>query len=345
MRLALRDPDFTTAGRSAQAINADFGRPVARMIDAGTVRVKIAAARLASPAHVVGRIENIRVRPERRARVVVDQRSGTIVIGAEVRISQVAVAQGNLTLRIDERPVAVQPNPFAEGETVVVPRSDAEIEEGRGRLAELSGTPRPRRDLFHPANRLASVQTSRGCPMDCDFCSVPSFNGRCYRRRPPEEVLDELETIPGRQMTFFVDDNLVGYGQQARKESLELFRGMVERGLDMPWICQASLNFAEDEELLHWASRAGCKMVLLGLEAEATEALTEMNKRLNLRLRRRRAGGRSHSPAGHPAVRSPQAGGPAAAYRLSPRLGPLHDGRSGPPAAPDGAGGLRRGDA
>lgn len=154
----------------------------------------------------------------------------------------------------------------------------------RGTLAELSGTPRPRRDLFHPGNRLASVQTSRGCPMDCEFCSVPAFNGRCYRRRPPEEVLDELETIPGRQMTFFVDDNLVGYGQQARKESLELFRGMVERRLDMPWICQASLNFAEDEELLHWASRAGCKMVLLGLEAEATEALTEMNKRLNLRL-------------------------------------------------------------
>lgn len=73
------------------------------------------------------RIEGILVEPETRARVVVDQRSGTIVMGADVRISRVAVAQGNLTLRVEESPLVVQPNPFAEGETVVVPRSNAEI--------------------------------------------------------------------------------------------------------------------------------------------------------------------------------------------------------------------------
>ena len=81
-----------------------------------------------SPAHVLGRIENLTVEPQTRARVVVDQRSGTIVMGADVRISRVAVAQGGLTLRVEEAPVVVQPNPFAEGETIVVPRSRAEIE-------------------------------------------------------------------------------------------------------------------------------------------------------------------------------------------------------------------------
>lgn len=132
VRLALREPDFTTAGRIEQAINRDFGRPVAVMLDSGTVSIDIAAARLPSPAHVLGRVENLTVEPETRARVVVDQRSGTIVMGADVRISRVAVAQGNLTLRIEEMPLVVQPNPFSNGDTVVVPRTRAEIEEQPG---------------------------------------------------------------------------------------------------------------------------------------------------------------------------------------------------------------------
>ncbi|MDF1802010.1 flagellar basal body P-ring protein FlgI [Thalassovita sp.] len=140
LRLALREPDFTTAGRIERAINKDFGLGVARMLDSGTVRLDITATRMASPAHALGRIENISIQPERKARVVVDQRSGTIVMGEDVRISRVAVSQGNLTLRIQEAPVAVQPNPFAEGETVVVPRTRADIEEEDGpQLAEVSG--------------------------------------------------------------------------------------------------------------------------------------------------------------------------------------------------------------
>jgi flagellar P-ring protein precursor FlgI len=140
LRLALRTPDFTTAGRIEAAINAAFGQPVARMLDAGTVDLDIAATGVGSPAHVVGRIENLRVEPQRRARVVVDQRSGTIVMGEDVRISRVAVSQGNLTLRIAETPAVVQPNPFAPGQTVVVPRTEAELEEEPGvGLAEVPG--------------------------------------------------------------------------------------------------------------------------------------------------------------------------------------------------------------
>jgi flagellar P-ring protein precursor FlgI len=141
IRLALRNPDFTTAGRIEQAINSEFGRVAAIMVDAGTVTLDIGATRMGSPAHALGRVENILVEPERRARVVVDQRSGTIVMGSDVRISRVAVSQGNLTLRIEEAPIVVQPNPFAEGETVVVPRSSATIEEDPGiAMAELADT-------------------------------------------------------------------------------------------------------------------------------------------------------------------------------------------------------------
>jgi flagellar P-ring protein FlgI len=138
LRLALREADFTTAGRIEQAINRDFGRAVALMLDSGTVQLDIPATQARSVAHAISRIENIVVQPERKARVVVDQRSGTIVMGADVRISRVAVSQGNLTLRVEESPVVVQPNPFAEGETVVVPRTNAAIEEEPGiSLAEV----------------------------------------------------------------------------------------------------------------------------------------------------------------------------------------------------------------
>jgi flagellar P-ring protein precursor FlgI len=138
IHLALRTPDFTTAGRIEQAINQNFDRVVAVMLDAGTVELSVGATGMQSPAHALGRVENILVEPERRARVVVDQRSGTIVMGEDVRISRVAVSQGNLTLRIQETPVVAQPNPFAPGQTVVVPRTDVEIVEEPGiGLAEL----------------------------------------------------------------------------------------------------------------------------------------------------------------------------------------------------------------
>lgn len=141
IRLALRSPDFSTAGLIERAINSEFGRPVAAMLDAGTVTLDIPAAGMRSPAHVLGRVENLTVEPEARARVVVDQRSGTIVMGADVRISRVAVAQGGLTLRVNEAPIAVQPNPFSQGETIVVPRSEAGIQTDPGRgLAEVDGS-------------------------------------------------------------------------------------------------------------------------------------------------------------------------------------------------------------
>lgn len=140
LQLSLRVPDFTTAERIESVINADFGRSVARMLDAGTISLDLRTARMDSPAHLIGRVESLGVSPETRARVVVDQRSGTIVMGDDVRISPVAVAQGGLTLRVTEAPMAVQPNPFAQGETILVPRTEATIEQEHGTgLAQLTG--------------------------------------------------------------------------------------------------------------------------------------------------------------------------------------------------------------
>ncbi len=140
VRLALHTPDFTTASRIESVINAAFGRRVATMEDSGTVTLNVDATQMDSPAHVIAKLENLTVEPETRARVVVDQRSGTIVMDEDVRISRVAIAQGNLTLRIDETPMVVQPNPFAEGQTVTVPRTSAAIDNAPGTgLAEVKG--------------------------------------------------------------------------------------------------------------------------------------------------------------------------------------------------------------
>jgi flagellar P-ring protein precursor FlgI len=131
LRLALRNPDFTTAARIENAINASIGGQIARMLDSGTVRIDMRVVN-ASPAALVAAIENIEVQTSTRARVVVDQRSGTIILGSDVRISRVAVSQGNLTLRVEEAPLVVQPNPFAGGETIVIPRTNVEIDEDPG---------------------------------------------------------------------------------------------------------------------------------------------------------------------------------------------------------------------
>ena len=132
IRLALRDPDFTTALRVENAINREIGRGVARMLDAGTVLLDVSRTGRASPAHALSAVENISITPEQKARVIVDQASGTIVMGSDVRISEVAVSQNNLTLRIEEAPEVVQPNPFATGETVVVPRTGVALREEPG---------------------------------------------------------------------------------------------------------------------------------------------------------------------------------------------------------------------
>lgn len=153
----------------------------------------------------------------------------------------------------------------------------------RGEFLPMKGAPLPRRDLFHPNYTYANIQTTRGCPMNCDFCSVHTFNGSRYRQRPVEEVLDELETIP-HELVYFVDDNIIGYSRQSAERAIRLFKGMIERGIRKDWYCQASLNVADNEEVLKYASESGCRMILIGIESEKEEQLQEANKKLNLRM-------------------------------------------------------------
>ncbi len=129
LRLALRNPDFTTAQRVAAAINSRLDGAPARALDPTTVRLAIPPAWRGRTAALLSEIEQLPVEPDNPARIVIDEGSGIIVIGDKVRISRVAVAQGNLTVRITETPQVAQPNPLAAGETVVVPRTNVEVDD------------------------------------------------------------------------------------------------------------------------------------------------------------------------------------------------------------------------
>ena len=140
--ITLRNPDFTTARRMAQAINAFAGVPVARPRDPGTVLVIPPPNRRNDVVGFLTDIEQLQITPDQMARVVIDEKSGTIVMGESVRISTVAIAQGNLTIRITETPQVSQPNPFSSGgTTTTVNRTDIQVDEGTGkRLAVLPGS-------------------------------------------------------------------------------------------------------------------------------------------------------------------------------------------------------------
>jgi radical SAM superfamily enzyme YgiQ (UPF0313 family) len=170
------------------------------------------------------------------------------------------------------------PSFFADFEKRMCKRIYREDPDNR---AQISGA---RHDLFHPNYILDSIQTARGCPMDCNFCSVTAFNGHRYRQRKVDEVLDELEKV-SKKMLYFVDDNIYGYGPDASKRAIALFKGIIQRKIKKEWFSQASINFANDEKVLEYASKSGCRMILLGLEAENPLSLKDAGKKMNLRLR------------------------------------------------------------
>ncbi len=136
LRLSLRNPDFTTARRVAAAINDFLGSPTAEPTDPSTVVIQVPARYQGNMIRLLTEIEQLRVEPDQTARIVIDERSGIIVMGRDVRVSQVAVAQGNLTVTISEQPQVSQPNAFASGNTAVVPRTAVQVDtEGRNKLA------------------------------------------------------------------------------------------------------------------------------------------------------------------------------------------------------------------
>lgn len=139
VRLALKNPDFTTARRIAQAVNGFMSTGVALAENSASVVLRRPNNYDGTIVDLITDIEQLPVQPDQPARVVISESTGVIVIGADVRISSVAIAQSNLTVKITETPQVSQPNPFSEqGETVVVPRTDLEVNQGDGvRLSTL----------------------------------------------------------------------------------------------------------------------------------------------------------------------------------------------------------------
>lgn len=152
-----------------------------------------------------------------------------------------------------------------------------------GDYLDMRDSPEPRLDLFSPNYQSATVQTSRGCPMDCEFCSVTQFNGHKYRERPVDQILDEIEKNDKYPLLFFVDDHIVNNSKGAQQRAITLFKGMVKRGISKPWFGQGSLNIVDNEDVLKWMHRSGCYMILTGFESEKSEGLETIGKRRNLK--------------------------------------------------------------
>jgi flagellar P-ring protein precursor FlgI len=136
VKVALHNPDFTTARRISDAVNAFLGTMASVATDPGTVLVSVPEGYRGTVVDLMTDVEQLRVEPDQPARVVIDENTGTIVIGDDVRISTVAIAQGTLTIKVTETPQVSQPAPFSEtGETVVVPRTDIQVDESNTKLA------------------------------------------------------------------------------------------------------------------------------------------------------------------------------------------------------------------
>jgi len=171
-----------------------------------------------------------------------------------------------------------------EGE-LVWPRLLADFQAGQlQRLYRADGLidtaliPQARREIFKGSGHLFTntIQTTRGCPFDCEFCSVTAFYGRKYRKRPLEQVLAELQELrKANSFVFFVDDNIVA----DRRYSLPLFEGM--KGMGLKWLSHAPIDFAEDQELLKAAGESGCVGMFVGFESLNQDSLAAMGKVTN----------------------------------------------------------------
>jgi len=140
----------------------------------------------------------------------------------------------------------------------------------------MKGMPRPRLDLLRKEAYMTvnCIQTTRGCPYQCDFCHVTHFFGKTYRCRPVEEVIEEVQRLEG-EFVVFIDDNIVGNRLYAK----ELFTRL--KPLQKKWASQASMNVTRDAELLRLASESGCVSLFLGVESLSSENLKDMNKGFN----------------------------------------------------------------
>jgi radical SAM superfamily enzyme YgiQ (UPF0313 family) len=150
-----------------------------------------------------------------------------------------------------------------------------------GGLAEMNDVPLARHDLLASGYAMGAIQTTRGCPLNCSFCSVTAFNGARYRQRPIADVVREFQLVPEKRV-LVVDDNLIGTRPEHIARAKDLFRAMAQADLRKEWVAQATINFADDDELLVLAAKAGCRGVFIGFESPTPEGLLYLGKKFNL---------------------------------------------------------------
>ena len=150
-----------------------------------------------------------------------------------------------------------------------------------GGHADMNDLAPARHDLLPARYAFGAIQTTRGCPLNCNFCSVTTFNGAQYRQRPISDVISEFRSILEKRV-LVVDDNLIGTRPEHIARAKDLFRALTQAKLHKEWVAQATINFADDEELLALAAKAGCRGVFIGFESPTPEGLRELGKKINL---------------------------------------------------------------
>ncbi len=150
-----------------------------------------------------------------------------------------------------------------------------------GERLDMAMMPTARHDLLPTGYLFGSIQTTRGCPLKCTFCSVTPFNGGLYRHRPVASVVQELREIREKHV-LIVDDNFVGTRPDHIAHTKKLLRAVIEADLGKRLMTQVTINMADDEELLTLAARAGIFGVYIGFEAVTVEGLTELHKKFNV---------------------------------------------------------------
>lgn len=213
-------------------------------------------------------------------------------IAREFRARNVPVVIGGIhaTMCAEEAAQWVDSVVLGEGETVWREVLDDTVAgclkpTYQGTRASMAGTPAARHDLLPEGYKFGSLQTTRGCPLACGFCSVSAFNGRQYRQRPIDEVVEEFKVIPEKYV-LIVDDNFIGTSPAHLTRTKDLLRAIIKAGIRKKWIAQATTNLGEDSELLALASRAGCVGVFVGFETTSDEGLKEINKKFNISRQR-----------------------------------------------------------
>jgi radical SAM superfamily enzyme YgiQ (UPF0313 family) len=145
---------------------------------------------------------------------------------------------------------------------------------------DIEHQPPPKRELLSGKYFVDTVQTSRGCPFNCRFCSVTAFNGGKYRLRNIDNVINEINGLKSKRI-FIIDDNVIGSGQKYIKRAYQFFDRLKDSGKE--WAGQTCLNIVEHDGLLKAAARSGAKVFLTGFESLDRETISSMNKSINLR--------------------------------------------------------------